>query len=93
MKNAHTIILSPIITEKSTFSSENNNAYTFKVASTANKIDIGKAVEEIFDVKVLTVNTSWQRGRYKRVGRNTGMTKKYKKAVVKLALGHKIDLV
>ncbi len=93
MKDAHMIILSPLITEKSTFASETNNAYTFKVASTANKIDIGRAVESIFEVKVLTVNTAWQRGKYKRVGRNTGMTKKYKKAVVKLAPGHKIDLV
>ncbi|MEM7232692.1 MAG: 50S ribosomal protein L23 [Planctomycetota bacterium] len=92
-KNAHTVIVAPIITEKSTFATEANNAYAFKVASDANKIDIRHAVEEIFDVKVVAVNTSWQRGKYKRVGRNVGMTKKYKKAIVTLKPGHKIDLI
>lgn len=93
MKDPHVIIRAPMITEKSTRKTEIDNAYTFRVASSANKIEIRRAVESIFEVEVKSVNTSWQRGKRKRVGRHVGMTKAFKKAVVTLKPGHKIDLV
>ncbi|MCA8961525.1 MAG: 50S ribosomal protein L23 [Planctomycetes bacterium] len=93
MRDPHTVVRAPLITEKSTFGIEHHRAYCFEVASDANKIEIGQAVEAIFDVKVLAVNTMWKRGKRKRVGRSIGMTKKYKKAIVTLAPGHKIDLI
>lgn len=92
MKDAHTIIQEPVITEKSTESTDDHNAYVFRVASTANKIEIKSAVEEIFDVKVKKVNTLKQQGKRKRIGRSIGWTQGYKKAVVTLFPGHKIDV-
>ncbi len=92
MKNPHTIILSPIITEKSTYATDTNNAYTFKVAPSANRIEIKQSVEEIFDVKVKKVNTLRQPGKRKRLGKTLGMTRGFKKAVVVLYPGHKIDV-
>ena len=58
--------------------------YTFKVACDANKIEIAKAVEELFSVKVAKVNTINVNGKLKRMGRNEGMTPGYKKAIVQL---------
>ncbi|MFQ5653124.1 MAG: 50S ribosomal protein L23 [Planctomycetota bacterium] len=92
MKDPHTIIRSPVITEKSTFSIEEQGAYTFKVAPKANRIEIKRAVEEIFDVKVKKVNTLRQRGKRKRMGTTVGTTRGFKKAVVTLYPGHKIDV-
>ncbi len=92
MKNPHTIILSPLITEKSTYATDTNNAYTFKVASSANRIEIKQSIEEIFDVKVKKVNTLRQPGKRKRLGKTLGMTRGFKKAVVVLYPGHKIDV-
>ena len=91
-RNPHTIILSPQITEKSTWATEKDNAYTFKVFTDANRIEIKQAVEEIFDVKVKKVNTLRQQGKRKRIGRSVGFTRGYKKAVVTLFPGHKIDI-
>ncbi len=92
MKDSHLIILSPIITEKSTFTTEKNNAYTFKVAPDVNRIEIKQAIEDLFEVKVKKVNTLKQRGKRKRLGATFGMTRGYKKAVVVLYPGHKIDV-
>ncbi len=92
MTDPHLVVLKPIITEKSTFATEKQNAYSFKVSRDANKIQIREAVEQIFDVKVRAVNTVRQRGKYKRVGRNFGRTKDYKKAIVTLRPGYNIDL-
>ena len=78
MKTAHDIILKPVITEAS-MQGIANKKYTFKVAKDANKIEIAKAVAELFGVKVAKVN-----GRYKRQGLNGGYTADWKKAIVTL---------
>lgn len=83
IKTAHDIVIKPIITE-STMSNMGLKKYTFKVDKDANKIEIGKAVEELFGVKVAKVNTINVRGRQKRVGAHTGFTPDWKKAIVTL---------
>lgn len=88
--NPRDILLRPIITEKSAKLMEENK-YTFKVAMTANKVEIRQAVEEIFKVKVLAVNTVRVLGKIKRMGRNQGKRPDYKKAIVKLAPGNTIE--
>ena len=83
MKTAHDIIIKPIITEDS-MERLQNGKYTFKVAKDANKIEIAKAVEELFDVKVAKVNTISVKGKEKRMGRYTGFRPDWKKAIVTL---------
>ncbi|MBC8570253.1 50S ribosomal protein L23 [Zongyangia hominis] len=83
MRTAQDIIIRPIITEAS-MEAIGMKKYTFKVANDAGKIEIGKAVEELFGVKVLKVNTMHVRGRKKRQGRNEGYTPDWKKAIVTL---------
>ncbi len=83
MKTAHDIIIKPIITEDS-MERLQDGKYTFKVAKDANKIEIAKAVEEIFDVKVAKVNTMTVKGKEKRMGRYTGFRPDWKKAIVTL---------
>lgn len=85
---AQDIIIKPIITEKS-MAGLQENKYTFKVAKSANKIMIAKAVEELFGVQVASVNTMNCRGRVKRVGMSRGATPDWKKAIVTLAEGSK----
>ncbi len=81
---AHDIIIRPIITEKSMLGAA-NKVYTFEVAKSANKIEIAKACEEVFKVKVAKVNTLNVRGKFRRQGRNNGgYTKSWKKAIVTL---------
>jgi len=75
------IIVKPIVTEKSS-SGLNEGKYTFKVAKKATKIQIAQAVEKIFEVKVLKVNTMIVKGKEKRVGANTGKRPDWKKAIV-----------
>ena len=90
--NAHDIIIKPILTEKS-YKGLANKTYTFKVAMDANKVEIKKAVEEIFDVKVEKVNTLIVKGREKsqntKRGRTVGKSSDYKKAIVKLTADSK----
>lgn len=81
MKLASEIILAPVITEKS-MSGSDMKKYTFKVAKDATKIDIAKAVAELFGVKVSKVNTINVRGHVRRYGRYEGKTASWKKAVV-----------
>ena len=78
---AEDIILAPVVTEKSS-SEIQDGKYTFKVNKKATKIDIKMAVEKLFDVKVLNVNTISVKGKEKRVGRNVGKTSDWKKAIV-----------
>ncbi len=85
------IIQGPIITEKTMSLKENENKYTFKVAKTANKIEIKNAVETIFNVKVVSVNTITVLPKRARVGQHVGYKPAYKKAICKLAEGNKID--
>ena len=91
MKDYTDIIIAPVITEKSAHQAE-QNVYTFKVASSANKIEIKKAIEAAFGVKVEKVNTLMTKPKAKRVGRYTGKTKTYKKAFVTLKDGETIEL-
>lgn len=90
MNNYRDIIIAPIITEKSALL-EQEGKYVFKVATKANKIQIKQAIENIFNVKVVSVNTVNSHPKKKRVGKYTGMTNKYKKAIVKLAEGSTIS--
>jgi len=80
---AQEIIIRPIITEKS-MSQFAMKKYTFEVAKSANKIEIAKAVEELFPVKVSKVNTMNVRGHLRRQGRSQGYTPSWKKAIVTL---------
>lgn len=86
------ILLRPVLTEKTTGGIESRNAYVFEVAPAANKIQIKKAVEEQFEVKVVKVNTRWKPGKWKRLGRSVGRTNKVKHAVVTLGRGDRIDV-
>ena len=88
MKNAHDVIVRPIITEDS-MSRLADKKYTFEVASDANKIEIKKAVEEIFKVEVDKVNTISMKGKNKRVGYHFGKTYEWKKAIVTLKASSK----
>ena len=83
MKTAHDIILKPVITENS-MAGIADKKYTFKVATDATKIDVAKAVEELFGVKVAKVNTISVRGRFRRQGMHAGYTAASKKAIVTL---------
>lgn len=81
--DARDLIKRPIITERSAELMEENK-YVFEVDRRANKVEIRKAVEKMFDVKVEQVNTMNQTGKLKRVGRSVGRTQDRKKAIVKL---------
>jgi large subunit ribosomal protein L23 len=93
MSFAYYIIKRPLITEKSDIARENNNKYVFEVKRNANKIEIKNAIEEIFKVKVLDVNTIIVPGKVRRIGRNMGKRSSWKKAIVKLKEGYKIDFL
>ena len=80
---AQDIILCPIVTEKS-MAGIGSKRYTFEVAQKATKIDVAKACEELFGVKVAKVNTLHVRGRFRRQGKTSGYTRSWKKAIVTL---------
>ena len=88
MKTAYDIIIKPIITEQSMEATEDKK-YVFQVANNANKIEIKKAVEEIFGVKVEKVNTIRMDGKEKRMGVHIGRRASWKKAMVKLTADSK----
>lgn len=90
MKNAHDIIIKPVITERSTMLLADGR-YTFQVAPEATKPEIRRAVEELFGVKVLKVNTSRVDGKEKRVGVHRGRTASWKKAVVQIDMDPEAD--
>ena len=83
MKDARDVILAPVITEKS-MAATAEGKYTFKVAKNAEKVEIAKAVEKQFGVKVAKVNTINMRGRLRRQGLYSGYTPAWKKAIVTL---------
>ena len=87
---ARDIIIRPLITEKSTTLMAEGK-YVFEVAKAANKIEIAKAISQIFNVKVVSVNTVNVEGKVKRMGRSIGKRSDYKKAIVKLAAGESIE--
>mgnify|MGYP001156661783 CR=1 FL=1 len=90
MIHPRNILIAPIITEKTGNQLATNNTYTFKVSINANKIEIAKAIEHIFAVKVLAVNTIRMMGKPKRLGRYNGKRPDWKKAIVTLREGDKI---
>ena len=90
MTKYYEIIKRPIITEKTTKLAE-TGVYTFEVDKKANKIEIANAIEEIFKVKVVSVNTINVLPKKKRVGRSEGLKAAYAKAMVKLQAGDKIE--
>lgn len=93
LDHCYQIIKKPVITEKTTDQSVARNAYTFRVPRSANKIEVRDAVERLFDVKVLSVNTLRVKGKWRRRGRTVGVTPEWKKAMVQLADGQTIDVL
>lgn len=91
MKDSRDIIKSPLVSEKSIQAIEKGK-YTFKVDTQANKIEIGRAVEDLFKVKVKEVNTFKMSGKKKVVRRKEGRTSNWKKAIVTLKEGQKIEI-
>ena len=88
---ARDIIIRPIITERA-FDEQDDNRFTFEVAKDANKIEIAQAIHELFDVKVVKVNTANVKGKAKRSRWGEGRTRSWKKAIVTLAEGDTIEL-
>ncbi|HIU40407.1 MAG TPA: 50S ribosomal protein L23 [Candidatus Aphodocola excrementigallinarum] len=86
------IIKAPIVTEKTAKISADGKKVVLKVDKNTNKVQIKQAVEQAFDVKVDKVNTINVRPKKKRIGRYEGATKAYKKAIITLAEGSKLDL-
>jgi large subunit ribosomal protein L23 len=86
------VILRPIVTEKTTDQQSDDNQYSFEVAKHANKIEIRKAVEVVFGVRVTQVRTQVVRGDLRRVGQFWGKRRSWKKAVVTLHPDDSIDL-
>lgn len=93
MKSKYDIIIRPLFTEKGDQIKENDNKLLFEVARTANKIEIKDAVESIFSVKVDRITTMNCRGKKKRLGRHEGKRRDWKKAIVKLKKGEKLDIL
>jgi large subunit ribosomal protein L23 len=91
MPKPRTILKRPLLTEKSTRLQEHLNQVAFEVDIDANKVQIAHEVEKRFDVKVTKVRTMNFRGKLKRMGRFEGRRSSWKKAVVTLAEGHKIE--
>ena len=89
--HGYEVLRRPLITEKNTMLIEQNK-YAFEVAKNANKPQIKDAVEKAFKVKVAAVNVMCVPGKMRRAGRQRGMTSPWKKAVVTLEPGHKIEL-
>jgi large subunit ribosomal protein L23 len=90
-RDPRTIILEPVITEKTARRREVKNEVVFKVAKNANKIEIRNAVEELFDVSVRMVRTIAMHGKVKRLGRFEGKRASWKKAIVTLREGDTIE--
>lgn len=85
------LIRRPLITEKASRLKEASNTVCFEVAVAANKIEVGKAVEKLFGVKVTNVRVANRQGKRKRMGRFVGRRKAWKKAYVRLAAGEKLE--
>ena len=91
MKDLTRVIVRPVVTEKTTDMGESDK-YAFEVASDANKNEVKQAVEKFFGVKVVDVHTMNMKGKPKRLGRYMGRRKDWKKAIVTVQSGDKIDL-
>lgn len=86
------VIIKPLVTEKGTHQSQTRNAYAFEVHPDATKAEIKKAVEHIYEVKVIDVRTANRKGKPRRTGTRMGVTSHWKKAVVVLNPQYHIDL-
>ena len=93
MRDPRAVLVRPLMTEKSMQQKEELNTVTFEVAPDANKVEIRQAVEKVFNVKVAKVRTASREGKWKRMGKFEGRRRSWKKAVVTLQPGHKIELV
>jgi large subunit ribosomal protein L23 len=91
MKEPYKIIKRPVVTEKANLRKEESNQLIFEVARHANKVEIARAIEDLFNVHVTQVRTQIVPGKRKRLGRHIGYTAKWKKAVVTLREGDSID--
>jgi large subunit ribosomal protein L23 len=85
------VLIAPHVTEKTSLAMQNHNQYTFRVRRDASKVDIRKAIELMFDVKVAGVQVVNEPGKARRFGRTSGRTQDWKKAYVSLAAGQTID--
>lgn len=92
MNDPRDVILAPIVSEKSYDLIEDNNTYTFEVDPRCNKEEIRDAIESVFEVRVVRVNTMNRKGKVKRQGFTSGKRKDTKRALVTLAEGNSIDL-
>lgn len=90
-RHAGDVLRRPLLTEKGTALGDREASYLFEVAMAATKPEIKRAVEQLFAVSVERVGTQVVRGKYKRVGRNVGRRPNWKKAIVRLSAGQKID--
>jgi large subunit ribosomal protein L23 len=93
MKNLYTIIKKPLFTEKGSNLKESQNKILVEISRDANKVDIKKAIEEIFKVKVEKISTIKMLGKWKRHGRSIGKRPDRKKAVITLKKGEKLDFI
>lgn len=89
--NAHEILVKPIITEKATIISDQNK-YVFRVAKTANKKTVSQAIKAVYNVEPVSVNIINVRGKVKSVRLRSGRTNAWKKAIITLKVGDKIEL-
>ena len=92
MKSPYDVIRRPLITEKANLDKERNQAYHFEIPVTVDRQEVKEAVEKVFGVKVETVRTMIVRCKRKRMGRFAGQRPDWKKAIVTLKSGHKIDI-
>ena len=86
------VVIKPLVTEKGTMMLSEGNWVTFRVHPDANKIEVREAIQKIFSVSVLQVNTQIVRGKQKRFGKTMGQSKAWKKAMVRLKEGDKIEI-
>lgn len=93
MSQIYNVIKKPLLTEKGTDLKEGMNKYLFEIDRRANKIEVKSAVEKIFNVKVDAVHTISVKGKNKRVGRSFGKESNWKKAIVTLRAGEKIEII
>lgn len=91
LERLYTVVLGPHISEKAAISADEADQYVFKVAIDANKLEVKKAVEKLFNVKVAAVQTVKVKGKVKRNRYGNAKRPDWKKAVVRLAQGHEID--
>ena len=88
----HNVVIRPLVTEQGMHLASKHNAYSFEVNKKANKVQIRRAVEHLYGVKVVDVRTANRKGKLRRRGRSTGRTRSWKKAVVVLHEDFHIDL-